>query len=62
MQNKQKLGHDLKQPLTTLRTFLRHFETKKNDLAFMKEFETYVPKALDRIEEIANLLSEQESK
>lgn len=51
-----KLGHDLKQPLTTLRTFCRHIEDKKNDPEFMKEFQQYVPAALDRIEEIANLL------
>ncbi len=57
MQNEKKIGHDLKQPLTTLRTFLRHIETKKDDPEFMKEFSKYVPMALDRIEEIADQLS-----
>lgn len=59
MNSKPKLGHDLKQPLTTLRTFCSHIETKKNDPEFMKEFLTYVPMALDRIEQIANQLSEE---
>lgn len=62
MGTKQKMGHDLKQPLTTLRTFIRHIETKKNDEEFMKEFSNYVPKALDRIEEIANQLLQMETK
>lgn len=60
MIQKQKIGHDLKQPLTTLRTFIRHLETRKNDEEFMKEFSKYVPIALDRIEEIANELSDKE--
>lgn len=56
----RKLGHDLKQPLTTLRTFCGHLDSKKNDPEFMKEFEKYVPMALDRIEEIANLMLRDE--
>ena len=56
MQITKKLGHDLKQPLTTLRTFCHHLDTKRNDPEFIKEFQQYVPLALDRIEEIANLL------
>jgi hypothetical protein len=59
MKPNPKLGHDLKQPLTTLRTFCRHIDSKKNDPEFMKQFAQYVPLALDRIEEIANLLLEE---
>lgn len=61
MKDKNKIGHDLKQPLTTLRTFCNHLDSKKNDAEFMKEFSKYVPMALDRIEEIANqLMRDQE--
>lgn len=61
MKELQKLGHDLKQPLTTLRTFCSHLENKKNDPEFMKEFQKYVPMALERIEQISNqLLQEKE--
>ena len=54
----RKVGHDLKQPLTTLRTFCSHIDSKKDDPEFMKEFLKYVPLALDRIEEIADVLLE----
>lgn len=56
---KASLGHDLKQPLTTLRTFIRHLPDKKDDPAFMDEFYEYTEQALKRLEGLIETIEQQ---
>jgi signal transduction histidine kinase len=54
------LQHDLRQPLTTLRTFMRHLPSKKEDEAFMKDFYEFTGQALDRLEALVDQMDERE--
>ncbi|MEZ4704558.1 MAG: hypothetical protein R3A11_05115 [Bdellovibrionota bacterium] len=58
MNETQKLAHDLRQPLTILRSFFRQLEEKRDDPVFLEDVRTYIPEALNRIEDIATQLEQ----
>jgi two-component system sensor histidine kinase AtoS len=52
------LGHEIKNPLTSILTFTRHFSRRYADEAFREKFERVVPRELERINEIVERLME----
>jgi PAS domain S-box-containing protein len=52
------LGHEIKNPLTSLLTFSRHLERKFNDPNFRERFSSVVPRELERINGIVERLLE----
>ena len=52
------LAHEIKNPLTSLRTFIRRVSTKFDDEYFRERFQSVVPAELDRINHIVERLLE----
>ena len=50
------LAHEIKNPLTSLRTFTRHLSRKFDDAGFRQSFQEVVPRELERIDEIVEQL------
>jgi PAS domain S-box-containing protein len=52
------LGHEIKNPLTSILTFSRHLSRRFGDEAFREKFQNVVPRELERINEIVDRLLE----
>jgi two-component system sensor histidine kinase AtoS len=52
------LGHEIKNPLTSILTFSRHLARRFGDEAFREKFQNVVPRELERINEIVERLLE----
>jgi signal transduction histidine kinase len=52
------LGHEIKNPLTSILTFSRHLSRRYADEAFREKFQSVVPRELERINEIVERLLE----
>jgi PAS domain S-box-containing protein len=52
------LGHEIKNPLTSILTFSRHLSRRFGDEAFRAKFQSVVPRELERINEIVDRLLE----
>jgi len=52
------LGHEIKNPLTSILTFSRHLSRRYADESFREKFQSVVPRELERINEIVERLLE----
>jgi PAS domain S-box-containing protein len=52
------LGHEIKNPLTSILTFSRHLSRRYADEGFREKFQSVVPRELERINEIVDQLLE----
>jgi PAS domain S-box-containing protein len=52
------LGHEIKNPLTSILTFSRHLSRRFADASFREKFQNVVPRELERINEIVDRLLE----
>jgi two-component system sensor histidine kinase AtoS len=52
------LGHEIKNPLTSILTFSRHLSRRFGDASFREKFQNVVPRELERINEIVDRLLE----
>ena len=52
------LGHEIKNPLTSILTFSRHLSRRFGDESFREKFQSVVPRELERINEIVERLLE----
>jgi len=50
------IAHEIRNPLTSLKTFIEYFPKKKNDPAFIAKFESLAGREICRIEQILNEL------
>ncbi len=50
------LAHEIKNPLTTLKTFSEYVPQKKDDAEFMKQFQRIIPQEIDRIDNLIHEL------
>lgn len=50
------MAHEIKNPLTSIKTFAEYLEKKYNDPAFRSKFKNIVPKEIDKISKIINQL------
>jgi len=50
------LAHEIKNPLTTLKTFAEYVPQKKNDPEFMEQYQKIIPQEIDRIDNLVHEL------
>ena len=50
------LAHEIKNPLTTLKTFAEYVPIKKDDPEFMKQYQKIMPQEIDRIDNLVHEL------
>jgi len=50
------MAHEIKNPLTTLKTFTEYVPQKKDDPEFMEQYQKIMPKEIDRIENLVHEL------
>jgi len=50
------MAHEIKNPLTSIKTFVEYIDEKKNDPVFINKLKTIVPKEIDKIANIINQL------
>ena len=50
------LAHEIKNPLTTIKTFAEYVPQKKDDPEFMKQYQRIIPQEIDRIDNLVHEL------